>query len=218
MAWPVRVSFSDHDSPGAGVSARYNPRTGTYSRGAAAYGPYGSRAAGQAYNPRTGAYGQTRQGSNVYGSWGSTQVQRGDQWASTNRYTSNATGATTRTTRTSSGAAAATRSGAFGSTTVGRTAGGDVYAGRDGNVYRNQGGSWQQYDSKGNWSNTTPRTTTRSATPATSDFNGPPARAGSGTYGGGTYDQLNRDSQYRREGTQNCPQCKTRYKRLKGTS
>ena len=192
---------------GAGVSARYNPRTGTYSRGAAAYGPYGSRAAGSAYNPRTGAYGQTRQGSNVYGSWGSTQVQRGDQWASTNRYTSNATGATTRTTRTSSGAAAATRSGALGSTTVGRTAGGDVYAGRDGNVYRNQGGSWQQYDSKGNWSNTTPRATTRSATPGTSDFNGPPARAGTGTYGaggysGGTYDQLNRDSQYRREGTQ----------------
>jgi hypothetical protein len=37
--------------------------------------------------------------------------------------------------------------------------------------------------------------------------NGPPARAGSGTagaggYSGGTYDQLNRDSQYRREGTQ----------------
>ena len=142
---------------GAGVSARYNPRTGTYSRGAAAYGPYGSRAAGSAYNPRTGAYGQTRQGSNVYGSWGSTQVQRGDQWASTNRYTSNATGATTRTTRTSSGAAAATRSGALGSTTVGRTAGGDVYAGRDGNVYRKQGGSWQKYDSNGNWGDATPR-------------------------------------------------------------
>ena len=82
---------------------------GTYSRGAAAYGPYGSRAAGQAYNPRTGAYGQTRQGSSVYGSWGSTQVQRGDQWASTNRVTNRATGTTTRTTRTDGGAAAVTR-------------------------------------------------------------------------------------------------------------
>ena len=68
---------------GVGVGARYNPRTGTYARGAAAYGPYGARGAGQAYNPRTGAYAQTRQGSNVYGSWGSTYVQRGDDWART---------------------------------------------------------------------------------------------------------------------------------------
>ena len=53
---------------------RYNPRTGTYSRGAVAYGPYGARGAAQAYNPRTGTYGATRQGSNVYGSWGTTGV------------------------------------------------------------------------------------------------------------------------------------------------
>ena len=77
---------------GAGVSARYNPSTGTYSRGAAAWGPYGARGAGQAYNPRTGTYAQTRQGSNVYGSWGSTSVQRGDQWAQTARVTNNRTG------------------------------------------------------------------------------------------------------------------------------
>ena len=72
---------------GAGVGARYNPRTGTYARGAAAYGPYGARGVAQAYNPRTGTYAATRQGSNVYGSWGSTAVQRGDDWAKTNRYT-----------------------------------------------------------------------------------------------------------------------------------
>ena len=42
---------------GAGVSARYNPRTGTYSRGAAAYGPYGSRAAGSGLQP---AHGRVR--------------------------------------------------------------------------------------------------------------------------------------------------------------
>ena len=74
---------------GAGAAQRYNPRTGTYSRGAVAYGPGGSRGVAQAYNPRTGAYGQTRQGSNVYGNWGSTQVQRGDQWASTSHVTNN---------------------------------------------------------------------------------------------------------------------------------
>ena len=109
---------------GAGVGARYNPRTGTYSRGAAAYGPGGARGVAQAYNPRTGTYAATRQGSNVYGSWGSTAVQRGDDWATTNRYTNRQTGNTTRTVRTDSG---------------------DLYAGNDGNVYRRQDGTWQQY-------------------------------------------------------------------------
>jgi len=90
---------------GMGAGARYNPRTGTYSRGAAAWGPYGAVGAGSAYNPRTGAVGTTRQGSNVYGSWGSTAVQRGDDWAVTNRTTNRATGTTTRTTRTDNGAA-----------------------------------------------------------------------------------------------------------------
>jgi hypothetical protein len=138
---------------GAGVGSRYNPRTGTYSRGAAAYGPYGSRAAGQAYNPRTGTYGQTRQGSNVYGSWGSTQVQRGDQWASTNRVTNNRTGNTTRVTQGSGGGTTVRRSGGGSTGAVGISGSGDVYAGRDGNVYRQQGDGWQKYDGGGNWSN-----------------------------------------------------------------
>ena len=91
---------------------RYNPRTGTYSRGAVAHGPYGSRGAASAYNPRTGTYGATRQGSNVYGSWGQTGVQRGDQWATTSRYTNNVTGTTTRRTETSGGGTAVSRTGA----------------------------------------------------------------------------------------------------------
>ena len=152
---------------GAGVGARYNPRTGTYARGAAAYGPYGARGVAQAYNPRTGTYASTRQGSNVYGSWGSTAVQRGDDWAKTNRYTNRQTGATTRTIRTDEGSAV-TRQGAGG----GRVAvgdGGNVYAGKDGNVYRNQDGAWQKYDN-GGWSNTDKqpsgeRATTRQSTP-----------------------------------------------------
>ena len=161
---------------GAGVGARYNPRTGTYSRGAAAYGPYGSRAAGQAYNPRTGAYGQTRQGSSVYGSWGSTQVQRGDQWASTSRVTNRATGTTTRTTRTDSGAAAVTPARAGADSGVVRTGSGDVYAGRDGNVYkRESGGGW------------TPQEGANRPTPHANSA---------------TTDQLNRDYQARSEGRQ----------------
>ena len=110
---------------GAGVAQRYNPRTGTYSRGAVAHGPYGSRGAASAYNPRTGTSAATRQGSSVYGSWGQTGVARGDDWAKTTRVTNNVTGNTTRVTKTSSG---------------------DVYAGRDGNVYRKDGDSYQKYD------------------------------------------------------------------------
>src|SRR6185436_6607196 len=113
------------------------PRTGTYARGAAAYGPYGSRAAGQAYNPRTGTYAQTRQGSNVYGNWGSSSVQRGDSWAQTAHADNYRNGTSTNAARTSSGAAAISRTGPGGSQSGAiRTAGGDVYAGRDGNVYR----------------------------------------------------------------------------------
>jgi hypothetical protein len=183
---------------GAGVGARYNPRTGTYARGAAAYGPYGARGVAQAYNPRTGTYAATRQGSSVYGSWGSTAVQRGDDWAKTNRYTNRATGNTTRTVRTDDGAAVSRR-GDRG--TVAAGSGGDIYAGSDGNVYRRQDGSWQKYDD-GNWSNTDRqptrpdqqnRSTTRQDTPATTNRT-PTDRA--------TTEQLNRDAATRREGTQ----------------
>jgi hypothetical protein len=135
---------------GAGVGARYNPRTGTYARGAAAYGPYGARGVAEAYNPRTGTYAATRQGSGVYGSWGTTGVQRGDQWATTSRRTSNITGNTTRVTQGSEGGAAVSRRGPQGSGFVGTSGDGDVYAGRDGNVYRKQDGSWQRYDN-GSW-------------------------------------------------------------------
>jgi hypothetical protein len=188
---------------GAGVGARYNPRTGTYARGAAAYGPYGARGVAQAYNPRTGTYAATRQGSNVYGSWGSTAVQRGDDWAKTNRYTNRQTGTTTRTIRTDEGSAV-TRRGAGGGT-VGVGEGGNVYAGRDGNVYRRQDGTWQKYDN-GGWSNTpnqpgdVPRPTDRSVDRATTRQQ--PTTGQTGSLDRATVDQLNRDSAARREGTQ----------------
>ncbi len=185
---------------GAGVGARYNPRTGTYARGAAAYGPYGARGVAQAYNPRTGTYATTRQGSNVYGSWGSTSVQRGDDWARTNRYTNRQTGATTRTVRTDEGGAV-TRRGAGGGV-VGAGSGGNVYAGNDGNVYRRQDGTWQKYDS-GGWSNTDrqPSGTARPTDRSTASQR-PSGTTDRGTMDRGTVNQLNRDSAARREGTQ----------------
>jgi len=133
---------------GVGFGARYNPSTGTYSRGAFAYGPYGARGAAEAYNPRTGTYAKTRQGSNVYGSWGSTQVQRGDDWVNTKRFT-NSAGNTTRVTRTDQGGVISRR-GEGGRGFVGSN-GENVYAGRDGNVYRrDQNGNWSKWDN-GKW-------------------------------------------------------------------
>ena len=180
---------------GAGIGARYNPRTGTYARGAAAYGPYGARGVAQAYNPRTGTYAATRQGSNVYGSWGSSYVQRGDDWAKTNRYSNNRTGNTTRTVRTDEGGAVMRRGSDGGRVAVGNE--GNIYAGKDGNAYRRQDGTWQKYDN-GGWSNTDRQPSGERPQPtedrATTRQNTPTDRS--------TVDQLNRDSAARSTGTE----------------
>jgi hypothetical protein len=184
---------------GAGVAARYNPRTGTYARGAVAWGPYGARGAAGAYNPRTGTYARTQQGAGVYGSWGTTSVQRGNQWAQTSRVTNRATGTTTRVTQGSGGGEAITRRGPQGTGGVARTGSGDVYAGRDGNVYRRQDGNWQKYDN-GSWGNVgqaTPRSP--AVSPATNDRR-PAASSRPATSGGDTVNQLNRDRAARTEG------------------
>lgn len=136
---------------GAGGWAAYNPRTGTYARGGAVYGAYGSRSFAQAWNPRTGIYAQTRQGSNIYGNWGSSYVQRGDNWAQTGHVTNYARGTSTSGIRTSQGGEAITHKGQGGRTSFAKTGGGDVYAGHDGNVYRKQDGTWQKWND-GGWS------------------------------------------------------------------
>lgn len=186
---------------GAGVGARYNPRTGTYARGAVAYGPSGARGAATAYNPRTGTAAATRQGSGVYGSWGSTGIRRGDDWATTSRVTSNVTGKTTRVTRGDEGGAAVTRRGSGSSGFVGQTGSGDVYAGRDGNVYRQNGDSWQKYEN-GGWSGVQP--------PAAQPRDAGAGRAQEGNARGqaggrldpNTMNQLDRDAAARRDGAE----------------
>ncbi|HEY2432254.1 MAG TPA: hypothetical protein VGI12_06235 [Vicinamibacterales bacterium] len=183
---------------GAGVGARYNPRTGTYARGAAAYGPYGARGVAQAYNPRTGTYAQTRQGSNVYGSWGSTSVQRGDDWAKTNRYTNNRTGNTTRTIQSSEGNGVVSKGDNGGRVAAG--SGGNVYAGKDGNVYRKDNGTWQKYDN-GGWNNTPNQPSGDRPTSSSSRTGTDRPTTGTSSVDRGTMDQLNRDSRARTEGT-----------------
>lgn len=166
---------------GATGWASYNPYTGTYARGASAYGPYGSASAARAYNPYTGTYARgasvstaygtrsaagaynpytgvgaaTRQGSTPYGQWGSSVVSNGNRTLTT-QSVSNSRG-TIGAAQSSSGGTAVAGSGAYGSGGAVKTAGGDMYAGRDGNVYKNTGSGWQSYNN-GGWNNVnTPR-------------------------------------------------------------
>ena len=190
---------------GAAVGGAYNARTGTYARGGVAAGPYGARGAAAAYNPRTGASGATRQGSGVYGSWGQTGVQRGDDWATTGRVTNRATGTTTRVTQGSGGGSMVSRNtpGAGGSF-AGQSGSGDVYAGRDGNVYRKQGDSWQKYDN-GGWNNAQqPSAEQRQAAQDRATQSGGQARdrAANSGFDSATAGQLNRDSAARSNGAQ----------------
>ena len=69
----------------------YNPNTGTYARGATASTAYGKQAVGEAYNPYTGASAVTHQGSNAYGSWGQSVVSKNGETAYT-QHASNAYG------------------------------------------------------------------------------------------------------------------------------
>ena len=141
-------------------TASYNPYTGTYARTASASTAYGSAAVGQAYNPYTGAYGATKQGSNAYSSWGSSVVSKGGESAYTQHY-STAKG-TTGSVQTSSGGKAAGASTAYGNTAVGKTSSGDMYAGHDGNVYKNTGSGWEKYDN-GSWNSVQKPTTSQEA-------------------------------------------------------
>lgn len=120
----------------AGARA-WNPATGTYARAGAAWGPRGSAGFVGAYNPRTDGGAFAAGGRNVYGAWKSAGVKRGSEWA---RMTArdNAAGGSSLRWNTSNGQ---------GFIREGRR--GDIYAGRDGNVYRNTGDGWQRFD--GGW-------------------------------------------------------------------
>src|SRR5438552_12901141 len=132
----------------ATAGAGYNPYTGTYARGGTVSTPYGSRSAAQAYNPYTGTYAQTRQGSSPNAQWGSSYVSRGNQSATMgDDATANGTVAGISG---SQGGKAVGASTAWGNTAAAKTASGNMYAGHDGNVYKNTANGWQKYDN-GNW-------------------------------------------------------------------
>lgn len=173
--------------------AAYNPTTGTYARGATASTAYGSRTVAQAYNPYTGAYGATRQGSNAYGSWGQSVYSKNGNTA----YTQHATNAygSVGTVQTSQGGRGAATSTAYGNTAAGKTSNGDMYAGHDGNAYKNTGSGWQKYDN-GSWNTVDKSTAQASAQQKTQSYDQ------AHPSGSSSYSDLNQEAQNRARGAQ----------------
>ncbi len=133
---------------GMGRGAYYNPRTGTYARGGAAWGKHEAHGWAQAYNPHTGTHARTHQGANSYSHWGESVVKRGDSWARTGHYSDSR--GTVAGVRTSEGTGAVGYRGDQSSGFVARGQD-NLYAGKDGEVYRrSESGGWQKYDD-GNW-------------------------------------------------------------------
>ena len=135
---------------GAGAFSAYNPTTGSYAHGSAVWGPDGASGNASWYNANTGRSGTTQQNSNAYGRWGSSTISGPNQTVHTQSQ-SNAQGSA-GSFSSSTGAKGAAVSGAGGNTAGAvKTAGGDVYAGADGNVYKKTSNGWEKYDN-GSWS------------------------------------------------------------------
>ena len=131
----------------AGASAWYNPATGRYGRSASVQGWYGGRTIASSYNPWTGGYGATVQNHNPYAQWGHSTGVRGGQVIQTGHVTT--AGGTIAGYRTSSGQRGVAYRGSNGAVIRGNN---NTYAGADGNVYRkNSSDSWSKYNN-GRWS------------------------------------------------------------------
>ena len=133
---------------GATGWAAYNPYTGTYARGGSVYGPYGSASFARAYNPYTGVGAATRQFSSPYAQWGSSVISNGNRTVQTGHISTGQ--GTIAGARSTTGAAVIGGSGASGSGGLARTSGGDLYAAKDGQIYKNTGDGWHSYNN-GSW-------------------------------------------------------------------
>jgi hypothetical protein len=151
---------------GCGGFAAYNPSNGFYSRGAYAYGPRGAAGVRTAYNPATGAGGYRAGAVTPHGSWSRGAVTNGDDWVRGGQ-ASGARG-TVKGIEGSGGAGAIHAEGRWGNgATVARDKDGDLYAGKDGNVYKKSDEGWTQQRGSSSSRSTQPATpATRNSQPA----------------------------------------------------
>ncbi len=158
-----------------GSSAWYNPATGIYLRGSAFYGPYGGYARAAVYNPATsqyqwgssawagygaaalggfydaeaGGWAEPNNASDIYQSWRQSLVEPENESARTGSQPDSHAMAAVSAPQTSRGGMPI---GVLASQNAAANGNADVYAGKDGNVYRreasgqwdrNNGQSWQ---------------------------------------------------------------------------
>lgn len=215
---------------GAGYVAAYNPATGFYSRGAYAYGPYGSAGYRQAYNPYTGTYAASGYRATPYGTVSgaraynpytgasaaggrvSTAYGSAGRAAAYNPVTGKAVkggyvsgdAGTAAGVRTNQGTGAVAWDTKNGQGAIAKTKNDNVYAARDGNVYKK--------DSDGNWSSNTgngwepvestkPKTTAQTQKPAPTTKPTTPTQRPTATTQSTSRQSLDSMSQSRSRGT-----------------
>ncbi|HEX7328737.1 MAG TPA: hypothetical protein VF428_09395 [Casimicrobiaceae bacterium] len=161
---------------GAGAFSYYNPSSGTYAHGSASWGPDSGSGYANFSNSKTGRSGSTQQNWNEYERWGSSTISGPNQTINT-KSASNAQGKAGGFSSTT-GAEGAGFKGANGNKGGAvKTAGGDTYAGADGNVYKHTDSGWSKW-SDGSWQPVTPPSNGSHAATGQS-------RSGSGTQGQG---------------------------------
>ena len=195
---------------GAGAFSAYNPSTGSYAHGSAVYGPDGAAGNASWYNARTGVSGSTQQNANAHSRWGSSTISGPDQTVHTQSQ-SDARGSAGSFSSSTGAEGVGARGAGGNSAGAVKTAGGDVYAGADGNVYKKTNDGWQKYDS-GSWNavqkpqapaarNSTTAPPQRA--PAEGNLAGATAGGGAGRYQGFDHaGQLEQDHQARFGGYQ----------------
>jgi len=100
-----------------------------------------------AYNPRTGDGIATHRYANENGAWGESLITHNDKWMKTqSEWDEN-----TRRTEfeTSEGGKGISQRSDDSNSFIGQSGSGDVYAGKDGNVYRRDESGWQQHGEDG---------------------------------------------------------------------
>ncbi len=123
---------------GAGAVPHY------FSHGYATYG------AGVFYNPYTGVYAAHHSGSTAYAHWGESVIGAGGRYLHTGHV--NTPARDVRAFESGRGAQGVVVQGPRHDTGAVQTAGGDLYVGRDGNIYKKTDDGWSKYNGKGQWS------------------------------------------------------------------
>lgn len=146
---PGRGTFNAHwgraYGPYGGVAAGgiYNENTGAYVRGGAAYGPYNSGGFISVQGPAGNQYRAAVINGNVYHSWDGKGVTKTNNWAKTNSQVTNRWQSRDGSKNLGDGSRQK-----------------NLFANKDGQVFRKQEGKWQQHE-KGSWKpaeNTTRKT------------------------------------------------------------